>query len=250
MIDTHAHLNVENYENNLEEILEHAKNNGVKKIIVIGMDDKTNKIAIDLASNYEMLYASVGIHPSYVNDPFDFNHLEADLKKHKVVAVGECGIDLYWQKENLTLQKKVFHEQILLAIKYNLPLIIHTRNSFSECYEVLKPYKGQVKGVFHCFSSSIEDAYKAIDLGFYLGVDGPITYKKNNELVEIVQKIDLKHWLIETDSPYLSPVPFRGKENRPGNVLEVAKKIAEIKEISLNEVIDVTTKNADALFRF
>lgn len=249
MFDTHAHLNMSKYNNKLDKIYENARNNNVKEILVVGMDLKTSIRAIEIANTYPNTYASVGIHPAYVNES---NHLELDYlyNNDKVVALGEIGLDFYWTSDNKELQLKVFEEQLLKAIKLNLPVIIHTRNSFDETYEILLKYKGKLSGVLHCFSSNYGDALKTIELGFLIGIDGPITFKNNNEeLIEIVEKIDLKHILIETDSPYLTPIPFRGKENEPANVLYVARKIAEIKNISIEEVIKTTTINAHKLFK-
>lgn len=249
LFDTHTHINTKKYENILNKTISNAKENGVNKILAVGMDLETSKQAIKIANEYNEVYATVGIHPAYVNES---NHLELDslYKNEKVVAVGEIGLDFYWTIENKELQLKVFEEQILKAIKLNLPVIIHTRNSFDETYEIVKKYQGKLTGVFHCFSSDLKDAIKTIELGLYIGIDGPITFKnKNKELINIVENIDLKHILIETDSPYLTPEPFRGKMNEPANVKYVAEKIAEIKNISLEEVIKQTTINANKLFK-
>lgn len=248
MIDTHAHINTKQYDNRIDEIVSNAKNNGVNKILAVGMDYETSLRAIELADSYNEIYATVGIHPSYVDDS---NHLLLDIlyKEKKVVAVGEIGLDYYWRTDNKVLQEKVFEEQILKAIHLDLPVIIHTRNSFNETYEIVKKYKGKLRGVFHCFSNDLEDAKKVIDLGFLLGVDGPVTFNKNEPIRSIVESLDLKHFLIETDSPYLTPMPFRGKENQPAYVMYVAKKIAEIKNISVEEVIKQTTLNANSLFK-
>lgn len=249
MFDTHTHINTNKYKNIIDETLSKAKENGVNKIMAVGMDLPTSKIAIKLANNYKEIYATVGIHPAYVNNS-DHNSLNDLYNNEKVVAVGEIGLDFYWTTDNKDLQLKVFEEQVKKAINLNLPIIIHTRNSFNETYEIVKKYKGKITGVFHCFSSNLEDAKKTIELGFYIGIDGPITYKnKNQELIEIVENIDLKHILIETDSPYLTPEPFRGKTNEPANVKYVAEKIAEIKQIDVLEVIKQTTFNALALFK-
>jgi|SRR5690554_1915143 len=248
MIDTHAHINVEPLINNIETILKNAKTNGVSKIVAVGMDLETSLKAIKLANTYENIYASVGIHPGYVNnsDHEQLNHL---YENKKVIAVGEIGLDFYHTDKNKDLQLVVFEQQIVKAIKLNLPIIIHTRNSFSEAYEIVKKYQGQVTGVFHCFSASLEDAKKAIDLGFYVGFDGPITFKKNNdELINIVKNIDINKILIETDSPYLSPEPFRHKKNEPANLIYIAKKLAEIKDLTFKEVVRVTSNNAKKLF--
>lgn len=247
MIDTHAHLNVSDYDHDLDDVILRAINSHVKAVIVIGMDEKSNHRAIEIAEKYPMCYASVGVHPGYVEHS-DTKHIRALLKHKKVVAIGECGLDFYWTKDNIKEQEDVFKKQIEISIDTNYPLIIHTRNSFSEAYQLLEPYKGKVKGVFHCFSSTIEDAKKAINLGFYIGIDGPLTYKKALDTVELVKEIGLEHILIETDSPYLSPMPFRGKRNEPSYVRFVADKIAEIKGITTEEVVKQTSINAHMLF--
>lgn len=248
LIDTHAHLNVDKYNNNIKEVLARAKEKGVFKILVIGMDYKTSMRAVDLANKYDNLLATVGVHPAYVDTD---NHLDLDnlYTDKRVVAVGEIGLDYYWRQDNKLLQERVFEEQILKAIKLELPAIIHTRNSFEEAYNIVLRYNGKIKGVFHCFSGSLDDAIKTVDLGFYIGIDGPITFNNNDELVKIVKTIPLDKILIETDSPYLTPVPFRGKINEPACVYYVAEKIAEIKGISIEEVIKQTTANAVKLFK-
>ncbi|PKK97169.1 MAG: TatD family deoxyribonuclease [Tenericutes bacterium HGW-Tenericutes-3] len=247
IIDTHAHLNTEEYNEDLDDVLIRAKMNDVNQVIVIGMDEETSTKAIELAEDYDMLFATAGVHPGYVdNQNTDF--LEFVLDHEKVVAVGECGIDLHWRQDNFELQRSVFLEQIELAKRFKLPLVIHTRSSFEEAYQCLVPSKGLVTGVFHCFSSDLKDAKRAIELGFYIGIDGPITFKKAEDLVEIVKHVDLKHILVETDSPYLAPMPFRGKRNEPSYTLYVVEKIAEIKKISVQEVMKQTTENAYRLF--
>jgi TatD DNase family protein len=247
IVDTHAHLNSEEYNLDIEAVLKRAKLNDVLRIIVIGMDLFHNLKAIELAKMYEMIEATVGVHPSYV-DYTSTDHLEELIEKHHVVAIGECGIDLYWNKDNVELQKKVFIEQIKLAEKYKLPLVIHTRSSFEEAYQCLLPFKGKVTGVFHCFSSDLVDAKRAIELGFYIGVDGPITYKNAKDIKEIVTALDLKHILVETDSPYLTPAPNRSKRNEPANLVDVVRTISELKGISIDEVKKQTTYNAIHLF--
>ncbi|MDX9691344.1 MAG: TatD family hydrolase [Acholeplasmataceae bacterium] len=248
IIDTHAHLNTKEFDDDLEQTILRAKQNDVTDMIVIGMDEYHNKKAIEIADEYPNIYATIGVHPGYV-DEATVEHIISLISHHKVVAIGECGIDLYWTKDNLELQKQVFIQQIELSIEHNLPLVIHTRNSFDEAYECLLPYKGKARGVFHCFSSHLQDAKKAIDLGFMIGVDGPITYKNAEDIREIVKTIDLSHILVETDSPYLSPTPNRGKRNEPANTKEVVKKIAEIKGITIEEVAQITYQNAQKLFQ-
>ena len=247
IVDTHAHLNVEDYNQDIEKVINNARENQVKKIIVIGMDEVSNEKAIQLARDHEMLFATVGVHPGYV-DNHTTDHLESLLSEKKVVAIGECGIDLHWRQDNYDIQKQVFLEQIELAKRFHLPLVIHTRSSFEEAYQCLLPSKGKVTGVFHCFSSDLDDAKRAIELGFYIGIVGPITFKKAEELVDIVTNIDLKYILVETDSPYLAPMPFRGKRNEPAYTKYVVEKIAEIKGLTFEEVMNQTTINAHNLF--
>jgi TatD DNase family protein len=249
IVDTHLHLNTEAFKDDLDQVIKNANDQDVKKLIVIGMDHKTSKQAIDIAENHEGVYVSVGLHPGYVDEGDDSEFIHHYVNHKKVVAIGETGLDFYWTKENKDLQIKRFVEHIELSIKYHLPLVIHTRNSFQETYDLLKPYEGKAFGVFHCFSSNLIDAKKAIDLGFYIGIDGPITFKNPKELLPIVENIDLKHILIETDSPYLAPTPFRGKRNEPKYLVEVVKKIAEIKNMTEEEVKDITTRNAHQLFK-
>lgn len=247
MIDTHAHINTKEFNNRIDEVLSNASRNGVHKIIVVGMDTYHNERAITLASTYDNLYASVGIHPTTLTG--NVTELKPLFSHKRVVAVGETGIDLHWDKTNLELQVKYFIEQIELAIELKLPIIVHTRNSFKEAYDCLLPYKGQIKGVFHSFSSTLEDAKKAIDFGFYIGVSGVVTFKKATELHEIVKNIDLKHVIIETDAPYLAPVPFRGKTNEPAYTKYVLEAVAHIKQIDASVVDEITTKNANRLFQ-
>lgn len=248
IVDTHAHLNMEDYDHDLDHVLSRALKNDVTKIIVIGMDDASNQKAIQLAEEHEMLYATVGIHPGYVDSDQDTNRLRSYINHPKVIAIGECGLDFYWREDNKELQFRIYEEQIKLAIEFQKPLVIHTRNSFKEAYEKLIPYQGQVQGVFHCFSSDLADARKAIDLGFMIGIDGPITFKKNDVLKEIVENIDLSHILVETDSPYMTPAPHRGKRNEPGNTRYVVEKIAEIKKMDVHEVANMTRQNAYRMF--
>jgi TatD DNase family protein len=248
IIDTHAHLNMDEYNDDLNQVLERAVEQNVLGILVIGMDEPSNLKAIRLANEHDMLYATAGVHPGYV-DHATTDHLLALLSEKKVVAIGECGLDFYWQTHNKDLQIKVFLEQIKLAVDTGLPLVIHTRNSFQEAYECLLPYQGKVRGVFHCFSSDVHDAKKAIELGFKIGLDGPVTYKNSGILHELIREIDLSHLLVETDSPYMTPVPYRGKRNEPSYVTHVVKKIAEIKAMTVEEVKTVTTQNAIDLFK-
>ena len=248
MIDTHCHINVDAFKDDEDIVIKEAFESGIKKMIVIGFDDKTNQKAIELAEKYDHIYATVGIHPTEAHQ-LSTKHLESLLKHYKVVAVGECGTDLYWEKSYLKEQQIILKEQVLLSIKYDLPLVIHTRDSFDEAFDITKEYKGKAKGVFHCFSSHLEDAKRAIDLGFYIGIDGPVTFKNAKDIKEIATHIPLDRILIETDSPYLSPHPHRGKRNEPKYLHLIAESIAALRGIDVHEVIIQTTKNAETLFK-
>lgn len=248
IIDTHAHLNMHQFDKDLDAVINNAKALDVGKMIVIGMDKYHNQRALFLAEKYDNLFAAIGVHP------VDVNKLTVDdiipyLGKDKVVAVGETGIDLYWNKDNLEKQKTYFVRQIELAIQYDLPIIIHTRNSFDEAYDCVKPYKGKLRGVFHSFSSGLKEAKMVIDLGLYIGISGVVTFPKAIELKEIVKEVSLEHLLLETDAPFLTPAPYRGKRNEPGYTFYVAREIANIKAIDIETVKKVTTENANKLFR-
>src|SRR5690554_2353251 len=182
IVDTHLHLNTEDYDNDLNDVIKDAYTKGVEKLIVIGMDKTSSEKALEIAHTHEGVYATIGLHPGYV-DEGNTDFIENMLKDSKVVGIGETGLDLYWQQDNLKVQQKSFLKHIELSIKHQMPLVIHTRNSFKEAYDMLLPYKGKVFGVFHCFSSDLEDAKKAIDLGFYIGIDGPITFKNPKDLL-------------------------------------------------------------------
>ena len=248
MIDTHTHLNLNDYDEDIEAVLKRAKTMGVAHILVIGMDKKANLKAIELSKRFQGLSATIGIHPGSVGKE-TMDHVRELIKNNPVVAIGECGLDFYWTDENKDEQIQVFQSQIDLAVETGLPLIIHTRNSFDAAYQMLLPYQGKVTGVFHCFSAALEDAVKAVELGFYIGLDGPVTYKKNQELKRIIEHIDLSRLLVETDSPYLAPVPHRGKRNEPSYLVYIIDEIAKIRGVSPQLIKDTTTENAKHLFK-
>jgi TatD DNase family protein len=248
IIDTHCHLNTEEFETDLEIVVRNALDQDVNYMICIGMYEKANLKAIELAHAYNEIYATVGIHPSYVDEGYDETEITALARKDKVVAIGEIGIDLYWVKDNLSKQVEIFKKQLDLSLKLDLPVVIHMRDSAKEIYEVLKTYKG-LKGVMHCFSADLEYAKKFIELGFYIGIGGPVTYKNGQMIKSVVKDIGLEHMIVETDSPYLSPVPHRGKRNEPAYTSLVVQKIAEIKGEDVDMVKAFTTNNAIKLFR-
>lgn len=247
MIDTHAHINIKPLINDPLTIIKNAKELNVNKIICIGINKKTNLVAVNLAKQYHEVYATVGYHPSEVAETLDLKLLEEQLALEKVVALGEIGIDLYWTKNNLERQKEVFIKQIDLAIKLKMPVIIHSRNSADVIYELIKDKKG-LTGVMHCYSEHEELLEKFIKLGFYIGVGGIVTFKNALLVKEIAKRIPLNRLLIETDSPYLAPVPFRGKTNEPKNVSYVLKELSLLLKIEEEELIKITTNNAKNLF--
>lgn len=245
MIDTHCHLSVDDYDN-LEEVISHMDNN---IIIVSGANTKSNKEAVDLANKYSNIYATIGIHPEEISDSIeeDIRFIESNINNPKVVGIGEIGLDYYYSKENKEVQKEWFIRQLELAKKYNKCAVIHSREATQDTYQILKN-SGNKKVNIHCFSGSLEVARDYVNLGYYLGIGGVVTFKNADKLKEVVKNIDLSHLLLETDSPYLTPEPYRGKKNEPYNIYYVAKKIAEIKGIPVEQVFLETSKNAACQF--
>jgi len=247
LIDTHSHIYYDKYNNDLDEAIKRAEINDVKKIICVGTDLKSSIQSIEISNKYNNVYCAIGYHPheSSLADKNYLNQLEEMSKEDKVVAIGETGLDYYYNYSDSAIQKKRFIEQIELANSLDLPVVIHNRNSDDDLYDILSKYRP--KGVIHCFSSDMNYANKILKLGILLSFTGIITFKNSN-LDDIIKEIQLSKIMIETDSPYLTPVPYRGKRNEPSYVHFVAEKIAEIKNISIEEVANHTTKNALKLF--
>lgn len=244
MIDTHAHILSEFYDD-IDKLIEELKSKNIIKVINCADSIETSKEVLNIYNKYEgYLLPAVGIHPENI-DNSNLKTIENIIKEHKVFAIGEIGLDYHYNDENKDEQKEYFIKQLDLALKYDLPVIIHIREAMQECFDILKTRKN--KGIIHCFSGSVEMAREYIKLGYKLGIGGVLTFK-NSKLYEVIEKIDLKDIVLETDSPFLSPEPFRGKKNKPCNVLYVAKRIAEIKNISLEEVINTTTTTAKQIF--
>lgn len=243
LIDTHLHLFNENY--NIDEVISRAKDAGVKYLIVSGSDLIDNKFNEKLLDTYDNVFLSVGYHPSCALDVSDedLNYLEDLIKLDRVVAIGEIGLDYHYGKEDRDKQIELFRFQLDLAVRYNLPVVIHTRDAFLDTYNILKEYN--LKGVIHCFSGSVEVAKKYLSLGYYLGIGGVVTFK-NSKLKDVVKEIGLSKIVLETDSPYLSP--YRGEVNEPCNVRYICDFISEYLRISSDEVSLVTTGNACRLF--
>lgn len=259
MIDTHCHLNMITDKNGkidfikIEQILKNMYDNGVEIAITIGSNLDDSKIGIEIANKYDNIYCAVGVHPEGV-DEFNLDKLESLVKQNinsgKLVAIGEIGLDYYWRKDNKLEQIKIFKQQIELAKKYNLPIIVHCREAFGDCLEILKQYSPFLNGgVIHCYSGSIEWAKEVINLGFLISFTGVVTYSNAKNVQEVAKWVDNDKFMVETDSPFLSPVPFRGKENYPSNVVYVAKFIAGLKDISYNNIDKITTKNAKKIFK-
>lgn len=243
LIDTHCHLSYEDYDN-LDELIKNM--NGI--MIASGCNDKTNKEVLELVSKYGNVYGTLGIHPEEVDNINEdsFRFIEENINNPKIVAIGEIGLDYYWVSDNKEKQQDIFKRQLDIATKYNKPIVVHSREAIQDTYDILK--KRNLKGSLHCFSSSLEMAKEFIKLGYKIGVGGTVTFKNSKKLQEIVKEIDIKDILLETDSPYLSPEPFRGKRNNPSNAYYVAKKISELKNIDIKEILDITSSNAIQLF--
>lgn len=250
-VDTHIHLYSKEYNTDRNSLIEKAIASGIKKFYLPNIDSESIDIMLEVEKKFpENCFPMIGVHPCSVNETIE-NELSITkqwLANRKFSAIGEIGIDLYWDKTFFAEQQRAFKTQIQWALDYNYPIVIHSRNSFDETYEILASFDKLPKAIFHCFSGNTEQAQKIIALGnFKLGIGGVVTFK-NSGLDRVVQDISLEHLVLETDAPYLAPVPFRGKRNEPAYMLEVAKKIAEIKNISIDEVANVTTKNADFIF--
>jgi len=251
LIDTHSHIYLEDFLNDVDEVIQKAYNNDVKKIILPNIDSGSVKRLNDLNDVYPHLcYPLMGLHPTSVSSDYkeELQAVEYWLEKRKYYGIGEIGIDLYWDRTYIKEQQDAFRHQIKLAKSKNLPIVIHLRNSFKEVHEIVNEEQdGSLKGIFHCFSGNYSEAQKIIDLGFLLGIGGAVTFKNSN-LYLGVEKIELKHLVLETDSPYLSPVPKRGRRNESSYLVYIAQKVAEIYEIPVEQVAEITTANARNLF--
>lgn len=246
MIDTHCHLEKKTY-SNLEDIISHMGDN---KIIVSGYDFESSKEVIKLIDKYPNIYGVIGFQPEEIdkiNDDF-YSFLEDNMSNQKIVGIGEIGLDYHYTKENSSLQKKVFINQIRIANKYNKPIVIHSRDAFDDTLEILKKECENTKIVMHCFGYSKEAAKEFLKFDLMFGIGGVVTFKNNRKTCEVVEFVDISRILLETDSPYLTPEPFRGQINEPYNIVYVAEKIAELKGISKEDVLQLTEDNAIRLF--
>lgn len=248
--DTHVHLNSEAYED-VDEIVKNAISADVNGMVVVGYDLESSLKAVEIASNFNFVYAAIGIHPSEVKNAklSDLEAIERYLKHEKVVAVGEIGLDYHWDKDNKDVQKRYFIEQLKLAGKYNLPIVIHSREAANDTYEVLKENKNYYKkGIMHCYSYSVEMANKFIDLGFKLSFGGALTFLNSKENKSVVKNMNIENLLLETDAPYLTPHPYRGKRNEPKYLPLIAEEMAKIKNVSVEKIAAETFENACEIF--
>jgi len=252
LVDTHTHLYLDQFNSDRAEAVKRAIDQDIKSMLLPNIDSSSVNGMLELCNQFpENCFPMMGLHPTSVKENFmdELELVEQWLKKYKFYAIGEAGIDLYWDKTYLKEQKEALIKQIELAKKYQLPIVIHMRDSFDEIYSLMKEHTSpELTGVFHCFTGNLEQARKIIDLNFMLGIGGVITFK-NSGLDKVVQNIDLKHIILETDSPFLAPVPFRGQRNESAYIQLIAKKIAEIKNTTVEEVAFITTNNANQLFK-
>lgn len=249
--DTHTHLYSEEFDHDRNEVVQRAIDAGVTRFFIPAIDSTGTQAMYDLEKEYpNNVFLMMGLHPTYVKDNYleELQHVENELAKRKFYAIGEIGIDLYWDKTHLTEQKIAFKRQIQLAKHYKLPIVIHCREAFDEVFEILEEEKSaDLFGIFHCFSGTYEQALQAISYNMKLGIGGVVTFK-NGKIDQFLNQIDLKNIVLETDSPYLAPVPFRGKRNESSFLVNVVNKLAEIYGLTPNEIVVVTTANSKVVF--
>lgn len=249
IIDSHAHIYDTAFDADRDAIIEHCLQNSVSKILMPNCAAETITQMMACEEKYpDVCIAMMGLHPCYVKEDYikELDIIETWLQKRKFIAIGEIGLDYYWSIEFKEQQHIAFKKQIEFALHYNIPIVIHSRESTEDCINIIKQYQG-LRGVFHCYSGSLVQAQKIVEQGFYLGIGGVITYKKTN-LTEIVKEVPLQNLIVETDAPYLSPVPFRGQRNSPAYTKIVAQTLADTLEMGLIELAQVTTENCKKLF--
>lgn len=252
LIDTHCHLYVKDFDSDIDEVMDRARQQGVQKFYLPNIDSDSIDVMLQLEAKYPgECIAMMGLHPCSVNNQYQqqLATVEEWLKKRSFAAVGEIGLDFYWDKTFKTQQHEAFHQQIEWAKQYNIPIVIHTREAMQASIDVVQQHAGpELSGIFHCFSGTVKEAEQIIAMGFYLGIGGVITYKKAG-IREAIIEIDLKHLVLETDAPYLTPVPHRGKRNESSYLKHVVETLAELKNISVEEIAAVTTANAEKIFQ-
>lgn len=251
IFDTHAHYDDDQFDADREVVLNGLLEQGVELVVNVGASLKGCSASVQLANQYSHVYAAVGVHPDEVGDLNDqtFEEMKALFQNDKVVAVGEIGLDYYWDNESHDVQKEWFVKQLNLARELDLPVIIHSREAAEDTFQVMKEHGQGLVGVIHCYSYSVEMAKEYVKMGYYLGVGGVVTFNNAKKLKEVVKAIPLEQLVVETDAPYLSPVPNRGKRNTSANLVQVVEKIAELKEVTYEEVVAVTNENGKKLYR-
>ena len=251
LIDTHVHTYLEDFEKDLEEVLTRAKEEKVEKMLMPAIDASTHRRMLDLEKQYPSVFISMmGLHPCSVKENYkdELKIIEDYLSQRKFIAIGETGLDFYWDLTFKEQQYDAFHRQIEWALQYDVPVVIHSRNSVDECIQTVAEHQqGKLKGVFHCFTGNSNQAGRITDLGFYLGIGGVLTFK-NGGIDKVMNEVDIKHIVLETDAPYLAPVPFRGKRNESSYLKYVAEKLASLKQTSVEDIAAITTENAKKLF--
>ncbi|WP_280772206.1 TatD family hydrolase [Salipaludibacillus daqingensis] len=251
LFDTHVHLNADQFEDDVEEVITRARDVGVENMVVVGFDEKTIKIAMALVEKHDFLYAAVGWHPVDAIDLTEeyLTWIEKLADHPKVVAIGETGLDYHWDKSPKDVQKEAFRKQIHLAKRVKLPIIIHDREAHQDIVDILKEENAEdVGGIMHCFGGSVEIAQQCLKMNFHISFGGPVTFKNAKRPKEVAKEVPINRLLIETDAPFLAPHPYRGKRNEPSYVKLIAEQIAELREVRYEEIAKETTANAKRLF--
>jgi len=250
LIDSHAHLEMREFDNDRDKVVSRAKEAGVDAIVTVGTNLRDCQSVVNLAARYESVYAALGIHPHEVKgiDEKTYDALRRLVRQPKVVAYGEIGLDFFRNHSPRDVQIRCFGEQLEMAEEFNLPVIIHDREAHAETLNMLTGWKGKRGGIVHCFSGDVAMAKKCLDMGFYISIPGPVTFPKAEKMIEVVRRVPLNRLLVETDAPYLAPQPYRGKRNEPSYVVHAAQKIADIKGLALADVGAATSQNARTIF--
>lgn len=250
--DTHTHLYSEAFDADRKEVIQRALEQNITRFFIPAIDSSYTKAMFQLQTDYpEHVFLMMGLHPTSVKENFkeELEHVKQLLSKRTFIAIGEIGIDLYWDKSTLKIQQEAFRIQIKLAKQYKLPIVIHCRESFNEIFEILEGEKSDnLFGIFHCFTGTLEQAYQAISYNMKLGIGGVVTFK-NGKIDQFLNKIDLKHIVLETDSPYLSPTPYRGKRNESSYIINVLEKVSEIYKLPQDKIAEITTANSKDVFK-
>ena len=250
--DTHTHLYSEAFDDDRKEVINRAIKLGVTRFFIPAIDSTYTKAMFNLEKEFpKNIFLMMGLHPTHVKENYEeeLKHVEEMLAQRSFIAVGEIGIDLYWDKTTLSIQQDAFRKQIHLAKKYKLPIVIHCRESFDEIFEILEEEKGNdLYGIFHCFTGTMEQAQKAISYNMKLGIGGVVTFK-NGKIDQFLNQIDLKHIVLETDAPYLAPAPYRGKRNESSYILNVLNKMSEVYNVSVEKITEITTANSKEVFK-